>query len=190
MLVSKSKFAEMVGRTPARVSQWVTEGKLSGALVGAGRAAQIDVDVALAQLGLTLDLSQQLALAAPILAAAPMPSAALPLDPVAQNDQQRLLKAKADREELARAREQAEAEELSGNWLVTADAEAVWTAELTRLRATIESWLGSDAAAACRALAASGTADERAFAVALRKGFTDLCARLSAEAGAAPGDGA
>lgn len=49
-IVSKSRFAELCNVSPGRVSQWITEGKLSGAaLVGSGRGAQIDVEVGKAQ---------------------------------------------------------------------------------------------------------------------------------------------
>ena len=184
MLVSKGKFAEMVGRTPAAVSQWIAAGKLSGpALVGEGRFAQIDVEVAQQQLGITLDLGQQLAQPAPILAStvAAAPAGAVP--PAEIRDQERLLKAKADREELARAREFAESETLRGAWMVTAEAEAVWSEQLARLQQAMESWLVTTAANECAAIAATAeSASPRPYAVALRRGFEALCARLSQEA--------
>ncbi len=193
MLVSKGKFAELVGRTPAAVSQWIAAGKLSGAaLVGEGRYAQVDVEVALQQLGITLDLGQQLAQAAPLLAnAAPaVPAvAAAPGAPAVTSDQERLLKARADREELARAKDEAEARALTGEWMVTAEAEAAWSAQLARLVQAMESWLVTTAAGTCAGIAAGpDAASPRAYAVALRQGFEALCARLSKDAaqGATP----
>jgi hypothetical protein len=55
-VVSKSTFAALASVSPARVSQWISEGKLSGdALVGDGRRAGIRVTVALEQLKRRLD---------------------------------------------------------------------------------------------------------------------------------------
>lgn len=62
-VVSKSKFAEMRGVTPGRVSQWLSEGKIGPeALVGEGRGAKINVAVAVAQLQERLDPSQRFGL--------------------------------------------------------------------------------------------------------------------------------
>ena len=102
-LVTKAAFAERVGRSPGAISQWIAAGKIGGAaLVGEGRRALIDVDQALAQLGRTLDLGQQLAQPKPLIAGPSRPaatSAAQTATPPA-DDQGRLLKARADREEI------------------------------------------------------------------------------------------
>lgn len=59
-IVSKGRFAELLNVSPGRVSQWLSEGKVTGdAIVGQGRFAKIDVDVARAQLGETLDVDQR-----------------------------------------------------------------------------------------------------------------------------------
>lgn len=59
--VSKGEFAHIIGVSPGRVSQYLTEGKItSGALVGTGRNARINVEQAKADLRLTLDVSQRL----------------------------------------------------------------------------------------------------------------------------------
>lgn len=184
MIVSKGKFAQMVGRSAGAVSQWIAAGKLHGpALIGKGRAAQIDAEIAAAQLGYTLDLGQQLAQTAPLLPA-------LPDGEESQDDQRRRLKIRAEREELALELERAAALEKSGAWMATAEAEAAWSAELASLRRAVESWLVTDAAEACLTLASRGGADRRAFAVALRQGWDALCGRLSSapadESGGAP----
>ena len=68
-IVSKSEFARRIGRTPGRVTQWITEGRLTApAVVGVGRASRIDYDAAVEQLRSTLDPAQQLSQPAPILA--------------------------------------------------------------------------------------------------------------------------
>jgi len=59
--VSKGEFARIIGVSPGRVSQYLTEGKISpAALEGTGRSAKIRVDQARADLRLTLDVSQRL----------------------------------------------------------------------------------------------------------------------------------
>lgn len=59
-IVRKSEFAALSGVSAGRVSQWIAEGKISGAaLVGEGRSAQINVAVAKQQLRASLDISQR-----------------------------------------------------------------------------------------------------------------------------------
>jgi len=61
--LTKGQFAERAGVTPGRVSQWIAEGKLTGAaLVGEGRSARINVAVASEQLRLKLDINQRFGL--------------------------------------------------------------------------------------------------------------------------------
>ena len=50
-VVRKSEFAEMCGVTKGRVSQWLADGQISAAaIVGTGRSAMIDSEIAHAQL--------------------------------------------------------------------------------------------------------------------------------------------
>lgn len=59
--VSKGEYARLCGVTPGRVSQWISEGKISReALDGDGVRARIIVTVADAQLKRNLDISQRL----------------------------------------------------------------------------------------------------------------------------------
>jgi transcriptional regulator with XRE-family HTH domain len=59
--VSKVEFAELMGVSHQRVSQWLRDQKIDGAaLIGAGRSARIRVEVAKAQLDSRLDLGQRL----------------------------------------------------------------------------------------------------------------------------------
>lgn len=59
--VSKGEFAAMIGVSPGRVSQYLSEGKISAsALSGSGRNAKIIVDQAKRDLRITLDVSQRL----------------------------------------------------------------------------------------------------------------------------------
>lgn len=60
-VISKGAFAQMIGVSAGRVSQYIAEGKISAAaLVGDGRTARINVRVAKADLTRTLDISQRL----------------------------------------------------------------------------------------------------------------------------------
>ncbi|MEE4012110.1 hypothetical protein V1T76_08625 [Roseibium sp. FZY0029] len=60
-VVSKGAFADIIGVSAGRVSQYISEGKISGpALVGEGRRAKINVAVAREQLRLALDIGQML----------------------------------------------------------------------------------------------------------------------------------
>ncbi|MCS0501390.1 hypothetical protein [Ancylobacter mangrovi] len=59
-IISKGEFAALTKVSAGRVSQWIAEGKLSGAaLVGEGRTARIHVPTAIEQLKLKLDIGQR-----------------------------------------------------------------------------------------------------------------------------------
>ncbi|MBR1150103.1 hypothetical protein [Bradyrhizobium sp. JYMT SZCCT0428] len=59
-VVSKAAFARLKNVSAARVSQWISGGKINGAaLVGEGRNAQIDVTIADQQLRERLDIGQR-----------------------------------------------------------------------------------------------------------------------------------
>ena len=59
--VSKGEFAQIIGVSAGRISQYLTEGKITAAaLVGTGRNAKINIERARADLRLTLDVSQRL----------------------------------------------------------------------------------------------------------------------------------
>jgi hypothetical protein len=60
-VISKKEFAEYINVSAGRVSQYISEGKLSGlALDGTGRKAKIRVAEAVRQLKINLDLGQRL----------------------------------------------------------------------------------------------------------------------------------
>src|ERR1700683_3403056 len=59
--VSKAEFGEIMAVRRQRVSQWLGARQIDGeALIGEGRAARINVDVAKLQLDSRLDLGQRL----------------------------------------------------------------------------------------------------------------------------------
>ena len=58
--ITKGEFARRRGVSPGRVSQWLSERKITGAaIVGEGRSALIDEVLACEQLGLRLDTGQR-----------------------------------------------------------------------------------------------------------------------------------
>jgi hypothetical protein len=60
-IVTKGRFAVLAGVSQARVSQYLTDGQISGeAIVGSGHRARIRVAVAMEQLRRNLDVSQHL----------------------------------------------------------------------------------------------------------------------------------
>jgi hypothetical protein len=58
-IVSKGDFAKLCNVSPGRVTQWITEGKITGeAIVGEGRSAKINAGIAQRQVGLRRDIGQ------------------------------------------------------------------------------------------------------------------------------------
>ncbi|WP_170284502.1 hypothetical protein [Roseospira marina] len=212
--MTKGDFARLVGRAPSAVSNWIADGKLSGAaLDGPGRSARVVVPEALRQLGMKLDVRQQMAQARPVDTGAFAPSAPIqtPTRGAARGGvgdaQERLAAAKAEREELALIRERAEAKARDGAWLPTAEARAEFAGVLHRTIRTTEVWLQVEAPQAVLAalvpedvdalaerlgttpstvrgvLAALGV-DQRALGVVLRDGYRDHRRQTAERAGA------
>jgi hypothetical protein len=62
-VVRKSEFAEMCNVSKGRVTQWITAGLIDGAaIVGEGRSAAIDVELAMAQLQERLSINERFGL--------------------------------------------------------------------------------------------------------------------------------
>jgi plasmid maintenance system antidote protein VapI len=62
LIVTKAELARLLQVTPARVSQWLKEGRLGPReLIGEGRHARIDLEKAVAKLKVTLDIVQAVA---------------------------------------------------------------------------------------------------------------------------------
>jgi len=206
--VTKGEFADMLGRTPSAISNWIKDGKLSGAaLEGQGRSARVVVPEALRQLGMKLDVRQQMAQARPVETGSAGPVHSSPPRGAVGDAQERLAAAKAEREELALHRERAEAHARNGHWLPTGQARVEFSAVLHRAIRTTEVWLqveapqtvlaalipeDVDALAAQldttpgvvrRVLAALGV-DQRALGVALLAGYRDHRKQTAARAGA------
>ncbi|MEY9578680.1 type IV secretory pathway VirB10-like protein [Bradyrhizobium diazoefficiens] len=77
--LSKKNFASLKNVTPARVSQWIAEGKIGrDALVGEGTRARINVELATEQLKGRLDWNQRIANSQATLDEMPAPVAPAP----------------------------------------------------------------------------------------------------------------
>jgi hypothetical protein len=194
-VVSKGEFAKRKQRGPSAVSNWIAAGKITtAALIGTGNAAKIWVEQAERDLAASLDPSQQVIQAAPILAQAPLPdlplvpgdapSAGTPAHrPAAATDREmdlaRRTKADADRAELdlEAARRKMAIDE--GRYVVAEDAARAWGKELARFIADTETFLSSTLA---RELAASHGLDWKALSVEIREKFRGFRAETSEEA--------
>ena len=138
-VVTKGRFAEMKGRTPAAVSNWIKRGRITAtALVGEGNNARIWVEQAERDLALALDPAQQ--------AAHPVPQAVITSDGAqapapGDDDLARRRKADADRaEQDAEAARRRNAVE-SGRWIEQEAAAKQWGAELAKIVTDTETFL-------------------------------------------------
>jgi hypothetical protein len=185
-IVSKVAYAKMRQRDPSAVSYWIRTKKLTPpALVGGGRNARIDVELADRQLGASLDLGQQLAQATtPFIAVAETPEApALATVPRAAgepSDQARLLKAKADQAELESAQARIKAAAQAGTWIERAGAEAAFGRQLAQIIEDVERWFPDLA----KTIADAFGGDHKLITSHLRAEFRKLRGIMAAAAGA------
>lgn len=161
--VSKGDFATLRGVSAARVSQWISAGKLFGpALVGEGIRAKINLEVATEQLG-ALDPVQVQA------------QRQTPAGAALSDEDRRIRAAKAEQAELdLRQKRRAEQEQL-GVYCRTEDVQRAWTRELTELLLGIENWLPDLA----MALKGEFGIDRKLVTVALRREFRAFRQRRS-----------
>jgi hypothetical protein len=201
-VVTKGEFARRKNRGPSAVSNWISSGKISeAALVGKGNAAKIWLERAEADLAASLDPSQQLMQASPILPAAaqalpqmadppaPMPSLSpgLPPPPAAKTGQPsereldlaRRAKADADRAEhdAEAARRKLLVDE--GKYVIAEDAARAWGRELAKLMSEIETFMSSTLS---RELAERHGLDWKALTVEMREAFRKFRAGVSDDA--------
>lgn len=148
--ISKKDFADEVGVTPGRVSQWISAGQIHGeALVGSGRKARIRTDVAKEQLRKKLDVTHrarasakaQLADNVTFRQTAEQPTSRLARSVISDVEQQ----IQAQRLEGFRRDNRRKAEEeaaRSGRYSLTAAVEKEMGRLAARLIGFFESWLG------------------------------------------------
>ena len=163
-VISKGDFAKRRGVSAAAVSQWISSNRLTGdALVGEGRFAKINVAEAERQLGVTLDLGQQMARGG-----RPTASAAAPLSPE-DDHQARYQKARADSAEIeadrARSRQMAE----RGIYTLTEASRTAWSKVLSDLLHAVDQWLSDTAERLSAHIASGNGTDAKALTVFLRQ---------------------
>jgi DNA-binding transcriptional regulator YdaS (Cro superfamily) len=148
--ISKVAFADVVGVSPGRVSQWISDGKIHGdALVGTGRKARIRGAVAVEQLKTKLDVDHRvrsstkaqldgISFASPTAPPAPAPA---PRSAVSEIEQQ----IQAERLEGFRRDNRRKAEEeaaRSGRYVRADDSSRAMGRIAAMLVGLFESWLG------------------------------------------------
>jgi len=135
-VVTKGEFARLKGRSPAAVSNWIKDGRLTAAaLIGTGNRARIWVEQADADLARSLDPVQQDRLAQPVATTA----AAAERDE--SDDIARRRKADADRaeSEAELARRKLALDE--GRWIDAAEARRAWGRELSTIVTETETFM-------------------------------------------------
>jgi hypothetical protein len=124
---SKAEFASRLGVTRGRVSQWLATRRIDGeAIVGEGRSARIDVKLARQQLADRLDIGQRLGANGRVRLALPDPTEAA-------------IKAQRLRAlELGNAKLTADANALSGRYMLAGEVRQQYGNIASRLTATFE----------------------------------------------------
>lgn len=194
-IVTKGEFARRMKRGPSAVSNWIASGKITrAALVGEGNAARIWVEQAEADLAGSLDPSQQVIQAAPILAsqdATPrqeLPLVSEPPDPPPPRssaapertdreiDLARRARADADRAELDAEATRRKLAIDEGRYVIAEDAARAWGREMSRFISDVETFLSSTLS---RDLAAAHGLDWKVLSVEIREKFRNFRADAS-----------
>ncbi|MGA2638443.1 hypothetical protein [Methylocella sp.] len=182
-IVTKSAFAELIGVSPSRVSQWLASGQLGGAaIVGEGHRARIRVDVAKEHLRKNLDVDQSLGANGKAKTGPKPRVAAAPAD--ATDDQLPVEeKIKAERLlqlSLANAKSREEAAARAGRYTATIDAKQALGRTAARLMTIFEASLSEFA----NALAAKPSGNSREMLRTLRATWAAIRQKQAVAAGA------
>jgi hypothetical protein len=175
--LSKSEFAGRVGLSRARVSQLLTEGKISGdALEGEGRSARIVVDRALQQLKINLDVAQHAGMngKAQLGKGAPALRAAAPDD----DETSQIRAEKLRQAQLTTIRMQRDEQEASRRYVLAEELEVRVSGAASRLLQMVEASLP---ALAARLSAACPGVDTRTATHELRLAFREVRERIAGE---------
>jgi hypothetical protein len=163
--VTKAEFASLVGVSRGRVSQWLRAGKIDGAaIIGEGRDARIDAELAKRQLDARLDLGQRLGANGKALLAGSL----LPIDADIKAARLRQLT-------LANERAAEEARLRAGSYVAADDAKLEMGRIAGRLVAAFEGVMPELAAA----VAAQSTLSQRDALYLMRGAWRAARARLS-----------
>jgi hypothetical protein len=177
-VVTKGEYARLKGRSPAAVSNWIKEGKITpSALEGKGNRARVWVEQADADLARGLDPAQQAAQPAPAVAPIGVPGEQ-PAEPylvraskraaevaAADEDLSRRRKADADKAEYAAEKARRELAVAEGRWIDAAAAQQEWGRELAKLVGDVETFIAGPLA---RELANKYGLDWKALSVEAR----------------------
>lgn len=175
--LSKSEFAGRVGLSRARVSQLLTEGKISGdALEGEGRSARIVVDRALQQLKINLDVAQHAGMngKAQLGKGAPALRQAAPDD----DETSQIRAEKLRQAQLITTRMQRDEQEASGRYVLAEELEGRVSGAVSRVVQMVEASLP---ALAARLAAACPGVDTRNATHELRLAFREVRERIAGE---------
>lgn len=176
-VVTKARFAEMKGRVPSAVSNWIAEGKISpAALVGSGIRARIWVERAEADLARALDPAQQAAQPHPVGLDAPAfvgddDDDEVPIAPrlvPSHDDLARRRKADADRAEHEAEQKRRQLEVDAGRWVEAEAAKRAFARELAKVVSETETFLTATLA---RELADHFGVDAKQMSVMVRQAW-------------------
>jgi len=139
MPISKGEFARRRNVTPARVSQWLSEGKISGAaIVGEGRGALIDEEIACQQLDQKLDIDQRHSGNGLKTTLALPPAAALPDPPAGNTVADRIAEQRLELLQRQNREKATEESVMLGRLCDTAQARQATSKEIARVVARVE----------------------------------------------------
>ncbi|UGY27176.1 hypothetical protein HU675_0010685 [Bradyrhizobium septentrionale] len=173
--LSKKNFSLLKNVTPARVSQWISEGKIGpDALVGEGRRARINVDLATEQLKSRLDVTQRMANGSATLDEMPAPAPSSSSSALDEQFKRERLEG-LQRENRRRA---AEETARAGQYVDAAAARAEIAKVGDRVLSAIEEALPALAAALG---AKFGVLDGEVLLLILRTGFDAVRQRVASE---------
>ena len=183
--VTKGEFARLVNLSPGRVSQMISEGKLTDCLVGEGRDARIDAGKAIEKLKLRRDPGQALGNGAKATLA---PLSAAPSAPPTESDDisLKLQRAKLQEAEFRNRKLREEERAREGYYVRAEDVQAETAKLATRLLQLFEGGL-TDVATE---ISSAFKVPQRDVLHLLKKRFrdvrTNVSAELAAEAAALP----
>lgn len=180
--VTKAEFARLVNLSPGRVSQMISEGKLTDCLVGTGREARINADLAIEKLKLRRDPGQALGNGAKatlvVTPAAAAPQAAPPAPPSESDGIAiKLQRAKLEEAEFRNQKLREEQKAREGTYVLADDVKAETAKLATRLLQLFEGGL-TDVATE---IAATFKIPQRDVLHLLKTRFRDVRTNVSAE---------
>ncbi len=179
-LVMKSEYAQMRGRKPSAVSNWIADGKLEAPAIT--EDGQINVALADAMLAERLDPTQQLAQSRPLAGDLVDEDDADLLEEVTKTSSttrdapRRYLDAKAEEKELDVERKRRQQAAEAGKWVETAQVVAVWNRNMAAVFTDLEAWVTQ----AGEELATKLETDPRLTTLALRESLRQFRERQAA----------